>query len=1144
MAFPFVAPFEPWVREIMLERERNRVLSMFKNPYVIMSSGALVMKHGPQITAQEKAQVLQNILKNPQANIRQGDKVYRGCVIANNVTQTDLSYNLSETIIGYDFDGKPILVEGERGRLVSTPIIESLEIDTDGANNTTKTARVNIKCFTLKQLELFEMFFMKPSMNVLIEFGDATILGKQSKVTLDRKNLNVYRNGAPQQITTANTINECLIDKSSFDAFRDSFGKYYRSDIKGTIEYFSNIEKSLGSWDMIAGKVINYNYTYSDGAYNVMIEVSQPNQISIALPCSARKKTSQETVSNKDKEGVEYLAPDQILDTIAYNLDLDKTLLKELISRTPHPEKDTSGDAGVTEWISKETFNFIKIDADQSDAHVSQIPYISLRFILHILMNYVLTGDMKSLAPVGNSTVEPSGSILSGGNDKTFRFTVPSGIVKGKKVEIIPIRIVDNLMSSTEPVLYPNDNLPKMTVVTTKNKKPQGEDNKIVMSADSIKGKINGYDIRVMSDTIPNVYYQEGGIDKEGNGPLLKIPDEEIEIELDDKTKTKGKLVLGNALNMFINFNQVVNSWKKEIYRVDFLENLLKTINQNSYGLFQLVYAPIYENGPATVIDFKFCQAITDSHLPKPSDIQVNDYYYRFNMTPSGSNVLDFNFSFEMGNLVAGQTIFNQNKLVNQILDATAESGSTGELVIPESVYKAVDKSTMANSDGWYSINFIEYESAVKKAEKEQARLNKGGTPQKEVTPPEEKQDAEKPDKQGLEDFIHDKSLRFITDPKKYVPPPKPKPPVVVVTVGGDAGPKVGAYDPKTRKPLPAGVPPEVHNKILELAAGADSEIERNDDTQLYSPNAAEVVRYSFLTKGSQQSEIEKAAKAAKFEPAVGVLKKWYDAGGRQFLRLNAKPGTYYEELAQYEGTNYTIAKSIWNYSIPDYLGNIYEDFFAGEFSKIKSKQTWDAVELILKDAFGAPDEGGGVLVTLINNTLGSDDGEAGKKVKAYIDSALKGYATFEFDYIDEFGIDDYGEKSGRLNITGKPPAANNPTSTPSAGTAGGGAPAQPKPNYAGTTVMIYKDQPFLLDRFTSVVEKSKRTSTLSPITVSLTVQGFSGFRAGACFNITGVPEKFNDDGIFQITNIKHNISQDGWKTTLEAQWNHRPKKF
>ena len=59
----------------------------------------------------------------------------------------------------------------------------------------------------------------------------------------------------------------------------------------------------------------------------------------------------------------------------------------------------------------------------------------------------------------------------------------------------------------------------------------------------------------------------------------------------------------------------------------------------------------------------------------------------------------------------------------------------------------------------------------------------------------------------------------------------------------------------------------------------------------------------------------------------------------------------------------------------------------------------------------------------------------------------------------------------------------------------------------------------------------------MTPIEVTLTIDGLSGFSCGEYFHIDGVPETYNRDGVFQITNIKHSINNDGWLTTIEAGW-------
>jgi hypothetical protein len=64
-----------------------------------------------------------------------------------------------------------------------------------------------------------------------------------------------------------------------------------------------------------------------------------------------------------------------------------------------------------------------------------------------------------------------------------------------------------------------------------------------------------------------------------------------------------------------------------------------------------------------------------------------------------------------------------------------------------------------------------------------------------------------------------------------------------------------------------------------------------------------------------------------------------------------------------------------------------------------------------------------------------------------------------------------------------------------------------------------------------------KKKSTLSPIEVTITIDGFSGFRCGQYFNIDGVPEIYNQIGVFQITEISHSVQKSEWTTTIKADF-------
>ena len=68
-----------------------------------------------------------------------------------------------------------------------------------------------------------------------------------------------------------------------------------------------------------------------------------------------------------------------------------------------------------------------------------------------------------------------------------------------------------------------------------------------------------------------------------------------------------------------------------------------------------------------------------------------------------------------------------------------------------------------------------------------------------------------------------------------------------------------------------------------------------------------------------------------------------------------------------------------------------------------------------------------------------------------------------------------------------------------------------------------------------SFYEKNK--SLLTPIEISITIDGISGISCGEYFKCDGVPEIHNVIGAFQIENVKHSVTPDGWYTTLDARW-------
>jgi hypothetical protein len=50
-------------------------------------------------------------------------------------------------------------------------------------------------------------------------------------------------------------------------------------------------------------------------------------------------------------------------------------------------------------------------------------------------------------------------------------------------------------------------------------------------------------------------------------------------------------------------------------------------------------------------------------------------------------------------------------------------------------------------------------------------------------------------------------------------------------------------------------------------------------------------------------------------------------------------------------------------------------------------------------------------------------------------------------------------------------------------------------------------------------------------------LNGISGFSSGEYFRLAGIPEIYNINGVFQITNVKHSIDVNEWNTEVEAMW-------
>ena len=339
MGFPFLAPLKEWTTKKLEAREKNKEALHTLMPFVVLSSAAVVTKQAK--TSSE--------LTSIYASGKYDSFDYKGCVVANS---TDIlkNYQLGKTLVGYDLDGKPIEVEGETNRRVSMPIIESLEIDTDGGNNTLKSANLKIRVFTLKQLEMFELFFLRPSMRVMLEYG--WNVGIREKLSLD-----IQTNMFATQSHTKYIEKFSKIFSHKEDAYRIAKG-----------EYIDTLEKTDGNYDFMAGVVSNFSFSPSaDGTYDVTLEISAGNELQLWMPVKQSKDSNK---TDKKDEGPKFTPYQTWVNKLTADLN-NPTFKDKLFDKQ-------------ADW-EKEFFNWGAINITQKDTTFSKDPYISFKLILELV---------------------------------------------------------------------------------------------------------------------------------------------------------------------------------------------------------------------------------------------------------------------------------------------------------------------------------------------------------------------------------------------------------------------------------------------------------------------------------------------------------------------------------------------------------------------------------------------------------------------------------------------------------------------------------------------------------------------------------------------------------------------------------------
>jgi hypothetical protein len=66
---------------------------------------------------------------------------------------------------------------------------------------------------------------------------------------------------------------------------------------------------------------------------------------------------------------------------------------------------------------------------------------------------------------------------------------------------------------------------------------------------------------------------------------------------------------------------------------------------------------------------------------------------------------------------------------------------------------------------------------------------------------------------------------------------------------------------------------------------------------------------------------------------------------------------------------------------------------------------------------------------------------------------------------------------------------------------------------------------------------KNSRLSQPLPIKYTFTTMGITGIRRGDMFNVLGIPEKYADHGMFQVTQVEQELNGMEWKTTVTGEY-------
>jgi hypothetical protein len=168
------------------------------------------------------------------------------------------------------------------------PGITSLDVQSKSAYGSIRTATVTFNCWDIKQLELFELLYMRPGFLSLIEWGWLPYLDNNHGL---KNNVNLY----------------------------DIFDKDSKKPLQTRLtEVYNNSEAHDGNYEAILGYVKNYEWSLrSDGGYDCRTEIISTGEILESLKVNYSTNFISTTnlengllfASEKSPDGISYIEP-------------------------------------------------------------------------------------------------------------------------------------------------------------------------------------------------------------------------------------------------------------------------------------------------------------------------------------------------------------------------------------------------------------------------------------------------------------------------------------------------------------------------------------------------------------------------------------------------------------------------------------------------------------------------------------------------------------------------------------------------------------------------------------------------------------------------------------------------------------------